>query len=71
VRLLQRLLEDDPTQTAAGLNLVFIECKLGRASEARALTRRLSAYNPDDPQVREYLRTGNYAGQSCPLTPQK
>lgn len=71
VRLLQRLIEDDPTQTAAGLNLAFIECKLGHSAEARALTQHLSAYNPDDPQLRAYLRTGEYAGQSCPLRESK
>jgi predicted CXXCH cytochrome family protein len=71
VRLLQRLIEDDPTQTAAGLNLAFIECKLGHSAEARALAQHLSAYNPDDPQLRAYLRTGNYAGQSCPLRESK
>jgi hypothetical protein len=71
VRLLQRLIEDDPTQTAAGLNLAFIECKLGRSAEASALAQHLSAYNPDDPQLRAYLRTGEYAGQSCPLRESK
>jgi Flp pilus assembly protein TadD len=71
LHLLQRLMEDDPTQTAAGLNLAFIECKLGRVGEARTLLTRLAAYNPDDPQLRDYLRTGNYAGQSCPVATQR
>ncbi len=71
VRLLQRLVADDPTQTAAGLNLAFIECKLGRAADAAALVEKLSQFNPDDPQLRNYRRTGNYAGQRCPLTPAK
>ncbi len=67
VRLLQRLVEADPSQTAAGLNLAFIECKLGEGDEARALLKRLSMFNPDDPQLREFLANGNYAGQNCAL----
>jgi Flp pilus assembly protein TadD len=67
VRLLQRLVAADPSETAAGLNLAFIQCKLGEGDEARALLKRLSMFNPDDPQLREFLANGNYAGQHCAL----
>jgi len=67
IRLLQRLVDDDPTQTAAGLNLAYIQCKLGRTAEALAVAQTLQRANPDDPLLREYLRSGNYAGQHCSL----
>ncbi len=66
VRLLDRLVMADAGQTAAGLDLAFIECRLGRAGEARATAERLRVANPDSPPLRLFLRTGAYAGQSCP-----
>jgi tetratricopeptide (TPR) repeat protein len=67
VRLLKRLIHDDPSRSAAGLNLAFIECKLGDGEDARELIQRLTTFNPDDPQLREFLLTGNYGGQHCAL----
>jgi predicted CXXCH cytochrome family protein len=67
VRLLKRLIHDDPSRSAAGLNLAFIECKLGDGEDARELIQRLTMFNPDDPQLREFLLTGNYGGQHCAL----
>jgi predicted CXXCH cytochrome family protein len=68
VRLLERLVASDPTQTAAGLNLVYIDCKLGRSSQALSVLHQLEAASPDDPQLREFERTGNYADQHCSLS---
>ena len=65
VRLLDRLVMADAGQTTAGLDLAFIECRLGRAEEARATTERVRTANPDSPALRLFLRTGEYAGQSC------
>jgi tetratricopeptide (TPR) repeat protein len=66
-RLLERLVAADPGQTAAGLNLAFIECNLNQPAEARQLLDRLRRSNPDDPQLRRFLRSGDYAGKHCTL----
>jgi Flp pilus assembly protein TadD len=69
IHLLERLLNSDPTQTAAGLNLAYIDCQLGRAVQARDILAQLQVSNPDDPQLREFIRSGNYAGHHCNLAP--
>lgn len=68
IRLLERLTTYDPSQTAAGLNLAFIECRLDHRPQARALIQRLKLLNPDDPQLREFVASGTYAGQRCSLS---
>jgi tetratricopeptide (TPR) repeat protein len=67
IHLLERLTHVDPSQTSAGLNLAFIECRLDRRGQALALMERLAAVNPDDPQLREFMDHGTYAGQHCDL----
>jgi hypothetical protein len=67
IQLLKRLTDNDPSQTAAGLDLAFIECKTNHHADALALLQRLAAVNPDDPQLRNFLEHGTYAGQSCSL----
>jgi tetratricopeptide (TPR) repeat protein len=67
VSLLDRLTRADPSQTSAGLNLAFIECRLNQTQQALSLLDRLSYINPDDPQLRDFLHHGNYAGQQCDL----
>jgi hypothetical protein len=67
--LLNRLIAADPTQTAAGLNLAFIDCRLGQPDKARATLSTLARYNPDDPSLRTLRETGNYGGQHCDLHP--
>ena len=67
VNLLERLIDNDPTQTAPGLNLAYIDCKLGHQTQAHLVLQRLQLANPDDPQLREYMKTGSYAGQHCTL----
>ena len=68
VRLLARLIDADASQVAAGLNLAFLECKLGQPAEALAVLHRMEVLNPDDPQLRSFLRAGVYAGQRCDVT---
>jgi predicted CXXCH cytochrome family protein len=70
INLLQRLVDADPSRTAAGLNLAFIECSLDRREKATALIERLQRSNPDDPQLRHFAGTGEYAGQHCSLAPE-
>ncbi len=65
VRLLDRLVVADPGQTAAGLNLAFIECSVGRPEEARALTQKLLEWAPDAEAVRQFARTGEMGGARC------
>ena len=67
VSLLRRLTGADPAQTSAGLNLAFIECRLGHRSQAREVLQQMQALSPDDPQVRAFLERGFYAGQRCDL----
>lgn len=69
IHLLDRLISADPSQTSAGLNLAFIDCSLHRPNDALALLQRLSSLNPDDPQLRQFLVHGTYAGQHCNLHP--
>ena len=67
VHLLERLIQNDPTQTAAGMNLAYIDCQIGRQGEALSVLKQMRAANPDDPQLRRFERTGEYAGQRCAL----
>jgi tetratricopeptide (TPR) repeat protein len=67
INLLDRLTRADPSQTSAGLNLAFIECRLNQTQQALSLLDRLSFINPDDPQLRDFLHHGTYAGQHCNL----
>jgi hypothetical protein len=67
IHLLQRLVDADPSQTAAGLNLAFIQCNLNQSQEARSLLGRLQQSNPDDPQLRQFMKSGNYGGRHCSL----
>ena len=71
IHLLERLVNADPAQTAAGLNLAFIQCSLNKPAQARVLLDRLRKSNPDDPQLRQFLASGQYAGQRCSLTEPK
>jgi hypothetical protein len=68
IHLLETLVAADPSQTAAGLNLTFIDCKLNRTDAARALIDKLAMLNPDDPQIREFVEHATYAGQHCSLS---
>jgi tetratricopeptide (TPR) repeat protein len=67
IALLQRAVDADPSQMAAGLNLAFIECRLGDKKKALEILVGLSRFNPDDPTVRTFLTSGTYAGQRCEL----
>jgi hypothetical protein len=67
VALLQRAVDADPSQMAPGLNLAFIECRLGDKKKALEILTRLSRFNPDDPTLHKFLATGTYAGERCEL----
>ncbi len=63
--LLHQAIDADPARTAAGLNLAFLECRLGHVAEARRIASRLREFNPDSPELLIFTRTGSYGGQSC------
>ena len=67
VSLLQRVVDTDPSQMAAGLNLAFIECRIGNKKKALDILTGLSRFNPDDPTLRKFLVSGAYAGERCDL----
>jgi predicted CXXCH cytochrome family protein len=67
VHLLERLTTADPSQTAAGLNLLWIDCNLHRTDEALRLVQQLTAANPDDAALRQYEATGYFDGSTCKL----
>jgi len=67
VNLLQRVVDADPSQTAAGLNLAFIECKIGDKKKALEILEGLSQFNPDNPTLSNFLASGIYAGERCEL----
>ena len=67
VILLQRVVDADPSQTAAGLNLAFIECRIGDKKKALGIITELARFNPDDPMLRKFLASGTYAGERCEL----
>lgn len=63
--LFQRALLADPAQTGAGLNLAFLQCSMGQVGESRTTVARLRVFNPDSPEILNFLRTGRYLGQRC------
>jgi predicted CXXCH cytochrome family protein len=67
VNLLQRVVDADPSQMAAGLNLAYIECRIGDKKKALEILTGLSRFNPDDAMLRKFLASGIYAGEHCEL----
>jgi predicted CXXCH cytochrome family protein len=67
INLLQRVVDADPSQMAAGLNLAFIECRIGDKKKALEILTGLSRFSPDDPMLHKFLASGTYAGQRCDL----
>ncbi len=67
VNLLQRAVDADPSQMAAGLNLAFIECRIGDKKKALEILTGLSRFNPDDPTLHKFFASGTYGGERCDL----
>ena len=68
VRLLRRVLQNDPSQVAAALNLAFIECMSGDKRDAGRMLLDQQRFSPDDPALQRFLRTGVYGGQHCDVS---
>jgi predicted Zn-dependent protease len=64
---LQRAVDADPSQMAPGLNLAFIECRLGDKKKALEILTKLSRFSPDDPTLHKFLASGTYGGGRCEL----
>jgi tetratricopeptide (TPR) repeat protein len=67
IQLLKKLVDADPSQTRAGLNLAFIECELHQTEQAKSILNRLARSNSDDPQLRQFIETGTYLDRHCAL----
>jgi Flp pilus assembly protein TadD len=67
INLLQRVVDADPSRMPVGLNLAFIECRIGDKKRALDILTGLSRFNPDDPTLRKFLASGTYAGDRCTL----
>ena len=57
VRLLDRLVRADPSQTLAGVDLIKLECRGKEPERAAKLLSVLQELNPDAPELRPYLRS--------------
>ena len=68
-RLLRTVVENDPAQLSAGMNLAYIDCVAGNAAEANKILRNLRTFAPDDPTLLHFLQDGSYAGGKCNLSP--
>ena len=67
VNLLEKVVADNPGQTAAGLDLAFLQCRLGDKAGALQTINLVQRFNPDDPTVYTFAHTGEYGNQSCRL----
>lgn len=65
MELLDHVAAEDPSQTAALLDLAAIQCGRGMPNQARHTLQRALLFNPDDPSARRFLETGQYAGMHC------
>ncbi len=65
IRHLTTISTDDPGQTTALLNLALLQCKGGEGSAARSTLKRALQFNPDSPDARRFLTTGDYGGSHC------
>ncbi len=67
VKLLQKVVAADPSQTAAGLNLAFLECRLGDKAKAAQTIAEVQRFNPDSELLHQFLERGKYGDQYCKL----
>jgi predicted CXXCH cytochrome family protein len=65
IHLLQRVVQNDPSQVAASLNLAFMECVAGDREGARKVLSNLSRFSPDNGTLQVFIHTGVYVGQRC------
>jgi tetratricopeptide (TPR) repeat protein len=65
MKLLEMVVAADPSQTAAGLDLAFLQCRLGEKPQALDTAEEMKRFNPDSPAVHEFLDYGRYGGQTC------
>jgi Flp pilus assembly protein TadD len=67
IRILRRVVENDPSQVSSGLNLAFIECVVGQKEAARGVVTEMLRFSPDDPALLMFEHRGMYGGRRCSL----
>ena len=65
MKLFERVVAADPSQTAPGLDLAFLQCRLGEKAQALQTISEVKVFNPDNPEIHEFLENGRYGGQTC------
>ena len=56
--LLQTLIAADPSQTAAGINLVLLQCRTGDSVGDKATIAKVQPLNPDAPAIHAFHQNG-------------
>ncbi len=65
VRLWQRVVDEDPSQTSAAYDLAVGECHLGQKEDAAGTLRLLLSYAPDDQRARAFSMAIANGAQHC------
>ena len=55
IRLLQRVVLNDPSKVSASLNLAFMECVAGDKESARNILSSLRRFSPDNPALQGFI----------------
>lgn len=65
IQLWRGVVEHDPTQVKAGMNLAVVECSVGERDAALATLERVRLFAPDDDQARSFEAQIRAGEQSC------
>jgi tetratricopeptide (TPR) repeat protein len=55
IRLWRSVLDRDPSQSKAGINLALTECSLGKRDDVMAALERILLFSPDNQQARDFV----------------
>ena len=55
IRLWRSVLDRDPSQSKAGINLAITECSLGKQDDVIATLKRILLFSPDNQQARDFV----------------
>jgi predicted CXXCH cytochrome family protein len=64
-RLWKQVIDHDPSQTGAGMNLAIVECGLGERGAALATLNRLLEFSPDDEKAKAMAQGIRAGHQKC------
>lgn len=65
IQLWRGVVEHDPSQVKAGMNLAVVECSVGERDAALATLERIRLFSPDDDQARSFEAQIRAGEQSC------